>query len=156
MSLITEPNQLNQDLPANGRIIAIDLGTKRIGLAISDETRFLANPKIIINRQNNIKDLEKIKNFVEENKAIAIVIGFPLTMEGNEQEMSILVKNFAKELDQLLEKKLPICLFEERLSSFEARSFHSSKLSRKKNKFYDDIAASVILQHFLDDLRSQH
>lgn len=156
MSLITDPNQLNQDLPKNGRIIAIDLGTKRIGIAISDETRFLANPKLIINRQSNVKDLEKIKNFVEENKAIAIVMGFPLTMEGDEQEMSLLVKNFAEKLDQFLDTKLPICLFEERLSSFEARSFHSSKLSRKKNKFYDDIAASVILQHFLDDLRSQN
>ena len=142
--------QLNQHLPAKGRLLGIDIGTKRIGLALSDETRLIATPKLIINRQSNEKDFEKIKNFIEENRVVAIVAGRPLTMAGEAQAMSQFAENFSKNLDEFLEKKLPIFLFEERLSSFEARSFNSSKLSRKKNKFVDDIAASVILQHFME------
>jgi putative Holliday junction resolvase len=146
--------QLNQDLPQKGRLMAIDVGTKRIGLALSDESRFIATPKLILNRQSNQKDFAKIQEFISENKVAAIVIGLPLTMEGKTQPMSEFAEKFAENLDEFLEKKLPIFLFEERLSSFEAREAHHSELSRKKNKFVDDIAASFILQHFLDQTNS--
>ena len=67
--------------------------------------------------------------------------------------MTEFCERFAQNLDIFLEKKLPIFLFEERLSSFEAREIKAlGGTSRKKNKFIDDIAASIILQHFLDDI----
>ena len=134
--------------------MALDLGTKRIGVAISDATRMIANPKLIINRHSNEKDFARILQFIKENEIVAIVIGWPLQMDGSEQMMTGFAENFAKNFDEFLEKKFPIFLFEERLTSFEARSFNVSPLSRKKNKFYDDIAASVMLQHFLDELAS--
>lgn len=146
-------DQLNQALPKSGRLMAIDVGTKRIGIAISDESRFIATPKLILNRQSNQKDFAKIQEFISENKVAGIIIGLPLTMDGKSQPMSEFAEKFAANFDEFLEKKFPILLFEERLSSFEAREIHHSELSRKKNKFVDDIAASFILQHFLDDGR---
>jgi RNase H-fold protein (predicted Holliday junction resolvase) len=65
--------------------------------------------------------------------------------------MTEFVQKFAKNLNEFLEDKLPIFLFEERLTSFEARDIAASRLSIKKTKFVDDIAASFILQHFLDE-----
>ncbi|NDC61910.1 MAG: pre-16S rRNA-processing nuclease YqgF, partial [Betaproteobacteria bacterium] len=70
-------------------------------------------------------------------------------MNGESHEMTIFAENFAKNFDEFLEKKIPIFLFEERLTTFEAKEIHASGLSRKKNEFVDDIAASLILQHFL-------
>jgi putative Holliday junction resolvase len=144
-------DQLNQALPAKGRLMALDVGTKRIGVALSDESRFLATPKLIINRLSNQQDFEKIVKFITENQIVAAIIGRPLNMDGSAIPMTEFCERFAQNLDIYLEKKFPIFLFEERLSSFEAREINASGgISRKKDKFIDDIAASIILQHFLD------
>jgi putative Holliday junction resolvase len=144
-------DQLNQALPAKGRLMALDVGTKRIGVAISDESRFLATPKLIINRLSNQRDFEKIAKFITENQVVAVIVGRPLNMDGSAIPMTEFCERFAQNLDIFLEKKVPIFLFEERLSSFEAREINASGgISRKKDKFIDDIAASIILQHFLD------
>lgn len=145
-------DQVNQALPHKGRIMALDVGSKRIGIAISDETRFLATPKLILQRQSNQKDFEKIRKFLQENQIVAIVIGHPLNMDGSAIPMTEFSEKFAKNIDEFLENKLPIFLFEERLTSFEARDVNASGVSRKKDKFIDDIAASFILQHFLDEV----
>ncbi len=150
--IFNNPNQVNQDLPAKGRIVAIDVGTKRIGLALSDESRFIATPKLVIARKSNQQDFEKIKKFIEENLVVAIVIGRPINMEGQITEMTKFSERFAEKFDEFLQKKFPIFLFEERLTSFEAKNIDASELSRKKGDFVDDIAASFILQHFLDSL----
>jgi putative Holliday junction resolvase len=144
-------DQLNQALPAKGRLMALDVGTRRIGVALSDESRFLATPKLIINRLSNQQDFEKIAKFITENQIVAAIVGRPLNMDGSVIPMTEFCERFAQNLDIYLEKKFPIFLFEERLSSFEAREINASGgISRKKDKFIDDIAASIILQHFLD------
>ena len=144
-------DQLNQALPAKGRLMALDVGTKRIGVALCDESRFLATPKLIINRLSNQQDFEKITKFITENQVVAVIVGRPLNMDGSAIPMTEFCERFAQNLDIYLEKKFPIFLFEERLSSFEAREIKAlGGTSRKKNKFIDDIAASIILQHFLD------
>jgi len=144
-------SHINQALPHKGRLMALDVGTKRIGIAISDESRFLATPKLILERQSNQKDFAKLKKFLEENQIVAIVIGHPLNMDGSRIAMTEFSEKFAKNFDDFLENKFPIFLFEERLTSFEARDVNASGISRKKNKFIDDIAASFILQHFLEE-----
>ena len=149
--IFTTIEQLNQALVTSGRIMALDVGTKRIGIAISDESRLIANPRLILNRQSNQKDFTKIKEFIDENQIVAIAIGLPLDMNGNESEMSIFIKKFSENFNEFLAKKTPILLFDERLSSFKAREISNSVLSRKK-KCCDDIAASVILQDILDVL----
>ena len=150
--IFKDSNQVNQALPAKGRLMALDLGTKRIGIALSDETRFIATPKLVLNRHSNQVDFVKIKNFFDENQAVAIIIGRPINMDGQTTEMTNFAENFAKNFDEFLEEKFPIFLFEERLTSFEAKTFYTSDKSRRRNVAIDDIAASLILQHFLDDL----
>jgi putative Holliday junction resolvase len=142
--------QETQSFKKIGRLLAIDVGTKRLGLALSDASRFIATPKLILNRQSNEKDFAKIKYFISENEVIAIVVGRPINMDGALGEMTVFTEKFAQSLDEFLEKKFMIFLFEERLTSFEAKQTHASDLSRKKNKYVDDIAASFILQHFLE------
>lgn len=140
--------QLNQVLSSKGRIIAFDVGTKRIGVAISDESRIIATPKQVLLRKSNEKDFGIIKELLEDSKAVVIVLGLPLNREGLESEMSQFVRKFADNLDRFLENRWPIFLQDERYSSFEAREFDASGLSRK-SEFYDDIAAAVILESFL-------
>ena len=152
--IFNDLNQVNQALPAKGRLMALDLGTKRIGIALSDETRFIATPKLVITRKSNEADFLKIKNFIDENRVVAIVIGRPINMDGQRTEMTNFSENFIEKFDEFLEKKLPLFPFEERLTSFEAKEAHASDLSRKKNEFVDDIAASLILQHFLDFIKN--
>lgn len=152
----TNQDSLNKSCPRKGRLLGIDVGTKRIGLALSDETQFIASPKLILNRQGNLPDFVRIKEFLEENKVVGIVIGLPVQMDDSEIPMTIFAQNFATKLDEFLKQKLPIFFFDERLTSFEARDLATSKLSRRNNKirskFVDDIAASLILQGFIDSL----
>jgi putative Holliday junction resolvase len=148
MTIFSNKSQLNQAIPATGRIMALDVGSKRIGIATCDETRTIANPRLVLSRQSNLKDFAKISDFIHENRIIAIIIGLPLNMDGTPSKMSEFVSDFAKNFDEFLEKKFPILFFDERLTSFEAREIEASQLSRKK-EFYDDIAASLILEHFL-------
>ena len=126
--------------------------SKRIGIAKSDETRIIATPKLIINRSSNLKDFAKISELINEYQAAALVVGYPVNMDGSTIEMSQFAQKFAENLNEFLENKFAIFLFEERLSSFEARTLGYNKISRNhKSKFIDDIAASIILQHFLDE-----
>lgn len=158
MTIFSNFENTNQEasaiLPKNGRLLGIDIGTKRIGIAVSDESRLIATPKLIINRQSNLKDFTKIKEIIDEYKIIGIVAGIPINLDDSEVPMTIFANNFCKNLDEFLEEKLPIFFCDERLTSFEAREIDSSKLSRKKNKsgrkHVDDIAASLILQGFID------
>ena len=148
MFIFKDKNQLNQAFLRGGALLAIDVGTKRIGLALSDKSRMIASPKLILKRQSNLKDFAKIKEFIIQNEVSALIIGFPLEVDGEAGEMAKFVKKFAQNLEEFLEKKIPIILFDERLSSFEARKINSSRPEGKK-EFYDDIAAAVILEDFI-------
>jgi len=152
-NILLEPNQdYKKILPKKGSLMAIDVGSKRIGIAKSDETRIIATPKLIINRSSNLKDFAKISELINEYQAAALVVGYPVNMDGSTIEMSQFAQKFAENLNEFLENKFAIFLFEERLSSFEARTLGYNKISRNhKSKFIDDIAASIILQHFLDE-----
>lgn len=140
----------------SGRILALDIGTKRIGVAICDETRSIMTPKLILNRQNNQKDFEKIAKIIFDSKVIGLVVGLPFNLDGSSTQMTEFVlrfaDNFVKFWQNSHKNKMPLILWDERLSSFEARDL-ISKIPKKK-KFYDDIAANVILEHLLNDLRN--
>ncbi len=154
MIFFSDPENTNQEVlnsfPRFGRLLAIDVGTKRLGLALSDASRFLATPKLIIHRSNNQKDFENIRQYIAQNEVIGIVVGHPIQLDESRTPMTKTAEDFAQDLDEFLTKKFPIFLFEERLTSFEAREINTSEVSRKRTKHVDDIAASFILQHFLD------
>ena len=104
MTIYNTKNLLNQVLPAAGRIMALDVGQKRIGIAITDESRFLSSPKDILTRRSNERDFEKIADFIKTHKILAIIIGLPLNMDDSESEMSKFVRKFSENLDNFLKK----------------------------------------------------
>jgi len=138
-------------IPAEGRVIGLDMGSKRIGIAVCDDTRFLATPYGVIKRiGDQVKEHAEILNLVSETMATLIVIGLPLTMQGEE---SIAVKNVKSEIKNLQKKtKIPVIFHDERLTTVSANSLLDSAgvaRSNRKDKI-DSVAASVILQSWLD------
>ena len=157
MTIFRDSNQHNQALAMVGRLIGIDIGTKKIGIALSDESRFIATPKLIFYRKSNEKDFAQIQQIIDKNRIVGIVIGLPLPTDRDTstgQSMLLFVEKFAENLDEFLGKELPIFFSDERLSSFEAQEIVRSDQSMRKRdrKLYDDIAASFILQRFLEIL----
>jgi len=132
-----------------GKIIAFDVGIKRIGVATCDETRNFYSPKTIIQRKNINEDLLKIKELILENKAQFVVIGLPLNPNLSHNQISLKILDFAQNLNNFLQNEMIIFLTDESFSSFSARM--TQKKHCNKNKFYDDIAASIILEGFVNE-----
>ncbi len=148
--IIKDHTSFHKLLPSQGKLLGIDVGTKRLGLAICDESRLIVTPKKIIDRKSNEKDFAEIKKMIEENNIIALVIGLPINMDGTLNDMSHFSEKFAAELDKFLGGALNIFFADERLTSFEAKEISMTLPSRKNQRHFDDIAATVILQDFLD------
>jgi putative Holliday junction resolvase len=132
-----------------GRLIAIDPGTKKIGLAVTDETRTLARPLPKIIRSSWKRTLSELKAIIAEFDAVAIVIGLPLASDGTESQMSIEARDIARKLRLSLD--IPVYLHDERVTSYEANArLWSRGLSPEESlKLIDSESAAVILEDFL-------
>ena len=135
-------------------LMGIDFGSKRIGIAVSDLTRTIANAYTIIEHKNKKADVEKIKKIIEEKEIGGIVFGLPLQMNGQEGETAKNMRVFA---DFVFEQtKLPYTFWDERLSSVVMENFlikEADMTRAKRKKFLDAAAAAYILQGFLDTLK---
>ncbi len=142
------------DLPATGKIMGLDLGTKTIGVAISDAMRYSATPVETIKRTKFTQDAERIVELVEQNQVVAIVLGLPLNMDGSEGPRVQSTRAFARNLARLL--PLPLAFWDERLStSAVTRMMIDADLRRdRRAEIVDKLAASYILQGALDRLRN--
>jgi putative Holliday junction resolvase len=140
-------------LPTKGRLIGLDLGTKTIGVAISDGLQMTATPNVTINRKKFGLDAERLLEIIKDNACVGVVIGLPLNMDGSEgpraQSTRAFVRNFTQKCD------LPIAFWDERLStSAVTRTMIEADISRAKQaKVVDKLAASFILQGALDRRR---
>ena len=132
------------------RLIGIDPGGKRIGIAISDENKIVATPYTTLVRENYADLLTKIKKIIDENQIEAIVIGNPINMDGTEGPSSQSAKDLAKNLSKDITEN--ITLWDERLSSQGAfkLSRELAVNSSKKVKKLDENSAQFILQGVLD------
>lgn len=145
--------ELKHDLPDEGRIMALDVGTKTIGVAISDLSRTISTPKLTIKRKSNKSDFLILEKIIKENSIQAIVIGMPLNMDNSESAMSTFTRRFSENLDQFLQIQ-KIIFADERLSTFAADEFISEfKMKKDRSKSVDQIAASIVLQAVLDELK---
>lgn len=135
------------------KILALDLGEKRIGLAISDETQTVARGLAVYTRRSQQSDLEYLKNVVQREGVELIVVGLPVNMDGSHGPRAQEALTFHSQLRETL--KLPVELFDERLTTVEAeRVLLEADLSRRKRKgIRDQLAAVLILQGFLDRRR---
>lgn len=136
------------------RILAIDHGTVRIGLAISDEMELTASPLKTVDAKHEPE--REIARIVREKHVARIIIGMPFLMSGNRGEATGRVEKFAERLGKVLEHELPIDFVDERLSSVEAEaSMSRSGITdkREREKIVDQLAAMVILQDYLNTQR---
>jgi len=139
-------------LPARGALIGLDLGTKTIGVAVSDPDRRVAAPVETVARQRFQLDAQRILALAAERRAVAYVLGLPLNMDGSEGPRAQATRAFARNLSKLTE--LPIALWDERLSTAAVeRALIAADASRAKRKaVIDQHAATYILQGALDRL----
>jgi len=136
------------------RILGIDYGHKRLGLALSDEGETLASPLPVYQRRDTKEDHAFLAQLIEEREASRIVVGLPRNMDGSLGEMAKQVLAF---VDALKEKvSLPVDTFDERLTTTEAeRVLIQANLSRKRRKtLRDSLAAVLILQGYLESRKT--
>ena len=140
-------------IPATGRIMGLDLGTKTIGVAISDGMRYSATPLETIKRTKFTADAIRLDEIIAQNAIVAVILGLPLNMDGSEGPRVQSTRAFARSLAQRI--TLPIAFWDERLStSAVTRMMIQADLRRdRRAEVVDKLAASYILQGALDRLR---
>ena len=140
------------ELPATGAIAGLDLGTKTIGVAVSDLRRSVATPALVIRREKFTLDAARLLELVAAREVKALVLGLPLNMDGSEGPRVQSTRAFARNLEKLT--PLPITFWDERLSTVAAeRALLEADASRKRRKeVIDAVAAGYILQGALDRL----
>ncbi|MSV30209.1 MAG: Holliday junction resolvase RuvX [Bryobacterales bacterium] len=135
-----------------GRILALDLGKRRIGLAVSDELGMTAQGIHTLERSNMRTDIGELKRLIEARGITSILIGNPLHMSGKEGRQTGWVREFAATLER--KTGLNVKLWDERLTTVEAsRVLRSSGISiEKRARAIDQLAAVILLQSYLDAL----
>jgi len=134
------------------KILGIDYGEKKVGVAISDDTKTISTPYSVVDTQKT-DIVSEIKKIAEAESVEKIVVGMPLNMNGSYGERANLTKEFIDKLAENIE--LEIVEWDERLSTkFSDRILNKAKVKgrKKKKKVIDKIAATFILQGYLDSL----
>ncbi len=135
------------------RLLGIDPGKKRVGLAISDEDKLVSTPLKTIIKKNNSDFIKEIREIIEENNVRGIIVGNPINMDGSRGSSAQSANDFAKHLSNNV--SVPITMWDERLSSEGAFNLSSNldvNTSKKVEKL-DQNAASFILQGAIDYIR---
>lgn len=143
------------ELPRQGRLLALDPGTKRVGVAISDETQTVASPLERIERTSWKKLLEKVGAIVSEFDAVGLVIGLPLESDGTESPMSAEARDMARKFSLSLD--IPVVLEDERVTSYAAKSnlWERGLSIEESRRLVDSEAAAIILSDVLERLRAE-
>ena len=152
--VIEKPNNLIGGLITSQILVGLDIGYKTIGIAVSDRSLTIATPLNIVSRKGTKKDLPKIKEFLNEYNIGGFIVGFPLSLDGNENEQTSKIKKFSIELQSFF--STPFEFWDERYSSdniykeLRKSDFSSSKIKKK----LDQQSAAYILQGYLDKYRN--
>ena len=143
-------NNLIDDLNTSQILVGLDLGTKTIGVSVSDTLKIIATPITTIKRKGIKKDLVKLKEVLNDYEIGGLVIGLPISLDNSENKQSQLVRDFNEELISFF--KIPSVFWDERFSSDVIyKELRKSQMSKKKiKKKLDQQAASYILQGYLD------
>lgn len=136
--------------PRHPRVLGLDVGSRRIGVAVSDPLGITAQGLETIQRQNKRTDLSALGRLIQEYAVVEIVVGYPLRMSGAEGTQSAKMDLFADELRKRF--KLPVHLWDERLSSAQAnRLLRETDMSiKRRGQVVDQMAAVLILQNWMD------
>ena len=133
-----------------GRVLGLDVGSKRIGVAVSDLLGITAQGLETLQRQNKRLDFEKLAKLIREYKIAQIVVGYPLRMSGEQGLQAEKMQRFADELRERFQ--LPVHLWDERLTSAQAnRLLRATDMSiRRRGQVVDQMAAVLILQSWME------
>ena len=141
-------------IPSAGRILALDWGELRIGLALSDETQLLSSPlTTLVRRKGKRFPMPAFLPLIETHHPVGIVVGLPLALDGGESDHTTAAREMAAQVEN--RSGLPVELWDERMSTVVAlRSIREQGGSTQgRREDVDALAASVVLQHFLDARR---
>jgi putative holliday junction resolvase len=142
-------------LPPSGRLLAVDWGEVRIGLALSDETQTLASPlETLVRRRGKRFPLARFLELIASHSPAGLVVGLPLDAEGDEAESAAAARELAQTLGT--RSGLPVELWDERMSTARALAAirEQGGSTRGRKEAVDSLAAAVLLQHFLDARRA--
>jgi putative Holliday junction resolvase len=156
------PQTDSSTLPSSprGRVLAVDYGRRRLGLAVSDEGRLLARPLDTMERVNRRADVARLRRIAREQSVTQLVVGLPLRLDGTAGEMAGEAREFAGRIGKAL--GLPVALVDERLTSWEASEGEPARkndVRRARRPSYskahrapdgvDSLAAALILEEYL-------
>ncbi|TWG99065.1 putative Holliday junction resolvase [Mesorhizobium sp. J18] len=146
--------ELPANLPKGATIAGLDLGTKTIGLAVSDRNLSFAHPRPVIARRKFTQDATALLKALETDNVAAVVVGLPINMDGSEGPRAQASRAFVRNMERLTD--LPFTFWDERLSTVAAeRALVDMDVSRKKRETrIDSAAAAFILQGVLDRLQA--
>ncbi len=132
------------------RLLGLDMGTKRIGVAVSDELGWTTQALTVLKSKGEEQDLAAIERLAREHEVAGVVVGLPLNMDGTDGRLAGMVRRFAGLLSQRL--GLPVHLWDERLTSWEAEGIlkEAGVKPSKRKEVVDKLAASIILKSFLE------
>jgi putative holliday junction resolvase len=142
-------------LPHDGRLLAVDWGEVRIGLALSDETQTLATPlETLVRRRGKRFPMSRFLELVGDHRPAGVVVGLPLTGEGEEEESAASARRLASQLAE--RSGLPVEFWDERMSTARALATirEQGGSTRGRRQDVDSLAAAVLLQHYLDARRA--
>lgn len=137
-----------------GRILGVDFGDTRTGLAISDDSRFLASGIGYISPGGIAKTADEVARIASEKSISAIVVGLPINMDGSKGPRAARVEEFASMLAERL-PSTPIALFDERMSTMVASRYlnETNTRGKKRKGVIDTLSAQIILQNAIDRLK---
>jgi RNAse H-fold protein YqgF len=148
-------SQLPPDAPA--RFLGLDVGNRRIGVAVSDELGLTAQPVMTLERKRNPRDdLRSLGRLARKFGVAGIVVGRPVRLSGEESLQTAKTQAFADELGKLT--GLPIHMYDERLTTHEAHNllYQAGHSRQQHRQIVDQVAATLILQSFLDEAKMQN
>src|SRR5215813_934534 len=150
--ILSGPADLREGLRTGARLMGLDVGTKTIGLALSDTRRIIATPLETIRRRRFREDVARLFGLLDTHEVGGLVIGLPLTLAGADGPRTQSVRQFARNLVAL--RDLPVAFWDERLSTAAvSREMIAADLTRKRRgEIVDRVAAAYILQGCLDYL----
>lgn len=143
-------------IPSAGRLLGVDWGELRIGLALSDESQTLATPlETLVRRAGKRLPVARLLELTALHGPVGIVVGLPLSPEGTEEESAIAARDMAGTIAR--RTGLPLELWDERMSTARALAaiWEQGGSTRGRRKDVDALAAAVLLQHFLDARRNR-
>ncbi len=151
---VCKPTELPANLARNQTILGLDLGTKTIGLALSDAGRMIASPLLTLARRKFTQDMAELEALITKHNVGALVIGLPVEMSGEEGPRAQATRSFVTEV--LKRRDLPIAFWDERLSTAAVQRMMTDEMDlsrRRRGELVDKVAASYILQGALDAMR---